>query len=93
MKLSYKGLPNIFNIAAYFLKSNLYRENGERVAFYHQDEVYSYRKVNEEVCRTAALLSKFGLEERTALRFYYPIALSLSLLFGVQSDGCNSRAD
>ncbi len=62
MNLSYKQLPDVFNIAAYFLKNNLNRENGERIAFYYQDEVYSYRKVNEEVCHAAALLSNLGLE-------------------------------
>jgi benzoate-CoA ligase family protein len=72
MKLSYKQLPRIFNIAAYFLKTNLDRENGERIAFYHQDEVYSYRKVNEEVGNTAALLSKHGLERENRIAILLP---------------------
>ncbi|MGF1590420.1 MAG: benzoate-CoA ligase family protein [Pleurocapsa sp.] len=72
MNLTYKQLPDIFNIAAYFLKNNLYRENGEGVAFYHQDEVYSYRKVNEEVGHAAGLLSKLGLERENRIAILLP---------------------
>ncbi len=62
MNLPYKQLPEIFNVAAYFLKSSLVQEDGERIAFYYQDLAYSCRKVNEEVCQAAALLSELGLE-------------------------------
>lgn len=72
MNPSYKQLPAIFNIAAYFLKTNLYRENGERIAFYYQDEVYSYRKVNEEVGHAAGLLSKLGLERENRIAILLP---------------------
>jgi benzoate-CoA ligase family protein len=72
MNLPYQQLPDIFNIAAYFLKTNLYRENGERIAFYYQDEVYTYRKVNEEVCHTAGLLSKLGIEQENRIAILLP---------------------
>jgi benzoate-CoA ligase family protein len=72
MNLPYQQLPDIFNIAAYFLKTNLYRENGERIAFYYQDEVYTYRKVNEEVCHAAGLLSKLGLERENRIAILLP---------------------
>jgi acyl-coenzyme A synthetase/AMP-(fatty) acid ligase len=72
MNLSYKQLPDIFNIAAYFLKINLEREDGERIAFYYQDEVYSYRKVHEEVAHAGGLLSLLGLERENRIAILLP---------------------
>jgi benzoate-CoA ligase family protein len=72
MNLPYEKLPDVFNIAAYFIKSSLNREDGERVAFHHQEEVYSCRKVNEEVCRAAGLLSTLGLERENRIAILLP---------------------
>lgn len=72
MNLSDEQLPDVFNIAAYFLKPNLERENGERIAFYYRDEVYSYRKVNEQACCAAGLLTKLGLERENRIAILLP---------------------
>jgi benzoate-CoA ligase family protein len=72
MNLSYEQLPDVFNIAAYFIRTSLNREDGERVAFRYQEEVYSYRKVNEEVCRTAGFLSNLGLERENRIAILLP---------------------
>ncbi|MBE9043740.1 benzoate-CoA ligase family protein [Pleurocapsales cyanobacterium LEGE 10410] len=77
----YQQLPSIFNIAAYFLKASLNQENGERVSFYYQDEAYSYRKVNEEVCHAAGLLSELGLERENRVAILLPDSPDLVFAF------------
>lgn len=72
MNLSYQQLPDVFNVAAYFLKNSLLRERGDRVAFYYRDEVYTYRKIEEAVERAAALLSQLGLERENRIAILLP---------------------
>lgn len=62
-------LPDVFNIAAYFIEGSLSRGHSERIAFYYHDETYTYRKVRSYVRRTAALLAELGLgrEDRIAI--------------------------
>ena len=68
MSISAK-LPSIFNVAAYFLESNLAQGCSEKVAFYYQDWTYTYAQLNNFVRRTARLLSDLGLarENRIAI--------------------------
>lgn len=68
----YEQLPNIFNIAAYFVEGNLYKGHGERAAFYHKDETYTYRKVSKDVSLTAGLLSELGLERENRMAILLP---------------------
>lgn len=65
-------LSSIFNVAAYFLESNLLQQRGEKVAFYYQDSVYTYAQVNSWVRRMARLLSEFGLERENRLAILLP---------------------
>ena len=65
-------LPDIFNVAAYFLESNLTQERSEKAAFYHQGDIYTYAQVNRLVRRTARLLSELGLERENRVAILLP---------------------
>ncbi len=65
-------LPDLFNVAAYFLEGNLAQGHGERVAFYHQGETYTYAQVSSFVRRTANLLSKLGMERENRIAILLP---------------------
>lgn len=68
----YEQLPSDFNIAAYFILSNLQKGNGERVAFYYRDEKYTYRKLSSYVRRSAGLLCELGLERENRVAILLP---------------------
>jgi benzoate-CoA ligase family protein len=61
--------PDVFNIAAYLIETNLFRGNGERIAFYFKDAIYTYHNVKTYVQRSAAQFSQLSLnrEERIAI--------------------------
>ena len=65
-------LPSVFNVAAYFIEGNLEQGNGERVAFYHQDETYTYQDVNDYVRHSAALLGDLGVERENRIAILLP---------------------
>jgi benzoate-CoA ligase family protein len=65
-------LPDIFNVAAYFLESNLAQERSEKAAFYHQGNTYTYAQVNRFVRRTAKLLSELGLARENRMAILLP---------------------
>lgn len=65
-------LPNIFNVAAYFLEKNLTPKFKNKVAFYYRDETYTYNRVNSLVRLTAALLSESGLERENRIAILLP---------------------
>jgi benzoate-CoA ligase family protein len=65
-------LPDVFNVAAYFLESNLAQGRGEKAFFYHQGETYTYTQANSFVRRTAGLLSEFGLERENRMAILLP---------------------
>jgi len=65
-------LPDVFNVAAYFLESNLAQGRGEKAFFYHQGETYTYTQANSFVRRTAGLLSEFGLERENRIAILLP---------------------
>lgn len=72
MSISEK-LPSIFNVAAYFLESNLAQEGrSEKVAFYHQDRTYTYAQLNSFVRRTARLFSELGLARENRIAILLP---------------------
>jgi benzoate-CoA ligase family protein len=65
-------LPEIFNVAAYFLEGNLTQGRGERATFYHKGETYTYAQVSSFVRRTAKLLSELGLERENRIAILLP---------------------
>ncbi len=65
-------LPDLFNVAAYFLEGNLAQGHGERVAFYHQGKTYTYAQVSSFVRRSANLLSELGLERENRIAILLP---------------------
>lgn len=59
----YEELPDVFNLAAYLIESNLGIEYDNRIAFYTQLETYTYSQVRSLVKRSAQLLSDLGIEQ------------------------------
>ncbi|MBE9049096.1 benzoate-CoA ligase family protein [Nostocales cyanobacterium LEGE 11386] len=65
-------LPEIFNVAKYFWESNLVQERQEAVAFYHQDETYTYAQASSFIRRTARFLSDLGLDRENRIAILLP---------------------
>ena len=65
-------LPSVFNVAAYFIESNLAQGHGSRTAFYYKDETFTYNQVATYVRRTAALLKDLGLERENRIAILLP---------------------
>lgn len=65
-------LPDIFNIATYFWESSLVQERQEKIAFYHQDETYTYNQVSSFIRRTARFLSNLGLDRENRIAILLP---------------------
>lgn len=72
MNQIYEQLPSVFNVAAYFVEGSLAKGYGERAAFYHKDDTYTYRKVNNNVRSSAGLLSELGLERENRIAILLP---------------------
>lgn len=72
MNQIYEHLPSVFNVAAYFVEGSLSKGYGERAAFYHKDDTYTYRKVNNNVRSSAGLLSELGLERENRIAILLP---------------------
>ncbi|PSB21935.1 benzoate-CoA ligase family protein [Phormidesmis priestleyi ULC007] len=72
MDISCERLPEIFNIAAYFIEGSLSRGHSERIAFYYRDETYTYRTVRSYVRRAATLLSELGLDREDRIAILLP---------------------
>ncbi|QLE54754.1 benzoate-CoA ligase family protein [Nostoc sp. TCL26-01] len=65
-------LPPVFNVAAYFIEGNLAQGQKDKIAFYYQDETYTYAQVNSFVRRSARLLSHLGLELENRVAILVP---------------------
>jgi benzoate-CoA ligase family protein len=65
-------LPDLFNVAAYFLESNLAQGRSEKVAFYYQDKTYTYAQVSSFVQRAARLLSNIDLDRENRIAILLP---------------------
>jgi benzoate-CoA ligase family protein len=63
---------NIFNVAAYFIESNLTQGRSEKIAFYYQNQTYTYGQVNNFVRRSARLLTNLGLEQENRIAILLP---------------------
>jgi benzoate-CoA ligase family protein len=66
------SLPKIFNVAAYFLESNLTADRRDRIAFYCRDDTYTYAQVHSWVRRMAKLLAGLGLEREQRIAILLP---------------------
>ena len=73
--------PDVFNIAAYLLESNLERGNGDKIAFYVQDRTYTYSQLNSLVQRSARLLAQLGLERENRVGVLLPDRLESVIVF------------
>jgi benzoate-CoA ligase family protein len=73
--------PDVFNIAAYLLESNLERGNGGKIAIYDQDRTYTYSQLNSLVRRSAKLLTKLGLERENRVGILLPNRLESAIFF------------
>lgn len=65
-------LPSVFNVASYFIEGNLAQGHGERIAFYHQDQTYTYQNVSDYVRRAAALFGNLGVERENRIAILLP---------------------
>jgi benzoate-CoA ligase family protein len=72
MNPSSKRIPNVLNIAAYFVEGSASRGHSERIAFYYQDEAYTYRIVRSDVRRMATLLKRLGLHRESRMAIVLP---------------------
>ncbi|MEW6731698.1 MAG: benzoate-CoA ligase family protein [Acidobacteriota bacterium] len=54
--------PEQFNMATYFLESNLAAGRGDKVCLYYQDKTYTYRQIAEETNRVGNVLRELGVE-------------------------------
>lgn len=81
MNLVYEQLPSVFNVAAHYVEGNIAWGNGDRIAFYYQDETYTYSQVCKYVQRAAALLSELGLERENRIAILLPDTPELVFAF------------
>jgi benzoate-CoA ligase family protein len=65
-------LPEIFNVAAYFLERNLAEEYSKRTAFYYQGKAYTYTELNSYVRRAAQFFSNLNLEQENRVAILLP---------------------
>lgn len=42
-------LPQIFNVAAYFIEGNLVQARSQKIVFYYQGETYTYAQMSSFV--------------------------------------------
>lgn len=64
--------PHIFNVAAYFLEANLAPDRRDHIAFYYQQETYTYQHVYESVQRAVKVLSELGIEQENRVAILLP---------------------
>lgn len=74
-------LPSVFNVAAYFLESNLAPGNSQKVAFFYQDDAYTYDQLSRFVRRTARSLLNLGLERENRMAILLPDTPELVFAF------------
>jgi benzoate-CoA ligase family protein len=65
-------LPQVFNVAAYFIEGNLAQARSQKIAFYYQDETYTYAQMSRFVRRSAKLLANLGLEGENRMAILLP---------------------
>ncbi|BAY84401.1 benzoate-CoA ligase [Calothrix parasitica NIES-267] len=65
-------LPERFNVAAHLIEGNLLSGNGDKIAFYSQNETYTYAQVSKFVQQSAKLLSNLGIERENRIAILLP---------------------
>ena len=73
--------PDIFNIAAYLLESNLARGDGGKIALCDRDQTYTYSQLNSLVRRSAKLLATLGVERENRVGILLPNRLESAIFF------------
>ncbi|MCC5608955.1 benzoate-CoA ligase family protein [Nostoc sp. CHAB 5834] len=61
-----------FNVAAYFIEGNLTHERSDKIAFYYQNQTYTYAQISSFVRRSARLLANLGLEPENRIAILLP---------------------
>ena len=74
-------LPTMFNIAAHFLEGDTSQEHGDKVAFYHQDEKFTYAQVKQLVQSAAGYFSELGLEPEDRIAILSPDTIEFVVAF------------
>jgi len=74
-------LPTIFNIAAHFLEGNISQGRSDRIAFYYQNETFTYAQVKQLVQSTAGYFSDLGLESENRIAILLPDTPELAIAF------------
>jgi benzoate-CoA ligase family protein len=74
-------LPSVFNVAAYFLENNLEQGNSQKVAFFYQEDAYTYNQIHCFVQRTARSLLTLGLEPENRIAILLPDTPELIFAF------------
>ncbi|MBE8987826.1 benzoate-CoA ligase family protein [Nostoc sp. LEGE 12450] len=72
MTMISEQLPDIFNIAAYFIEGNFTQGRSEKIAFYYQNQTYTYAQVSGFVRRSARLFANLGLEQENRIAILLP---------------------
>ncbi|AFY93675.1 benzoate-CoA ligase family protein [Chamaesiphon minutus] len=72
MKTISTSLPDIFNVAAYFLEANLAPDRRDRVAIYYRDDTYTYAQVHSWVRRMAKFLAELGVDRERRIAILLP---------------------
>jgi benzoate-CoA ligase family protein len=65
-------IPSVFNVAAYFIESNLAQGRSEKTAFYYQSETYTYAQVSSFTRRSAKLLANLDVEQENRIAILLP---------------------
>ncbi|ABW31366.1 benzoate-CoA ligase family protein [Acaryochloris marina] len=74
-------LPDIFNVAAYFLDGEVAQENSERIALFYQEETYTYGQLQQWVQRAARSLLMAGIERENRIALLLPDSPELVFAF------------
>ena len=74
-------LPTMFNIAAHFLEGDISQACSDKVAFYYQDERFTYAQVKGFVQSAAAYFSELGLEQEDRIAILAPDTLEFVVAF------------
>ena len=74
-------LPDIFNVAAYFLESDIARENSQRPALFYRDDTYTYEELGRWVRQAARSFLSLGLERENRIALLLPDSPELIFAF------------
>lgn len=64
--------PEQFNMADYFLESNLRAGRGDKICLYYRNQTYTYGQISEESNRVGNLLKSLGVEMESRVLMILP---------------------